>query len=39
MISPRKFTSGKHQHNAVLWGPTPLQPFANALLLLSPCNG
>ncbi len=34
MISPRQFTSGKHQRNAVLWGPTPLQPFANARLLL-----
>ena len=34
MISPHQFTSGKHQRNAVLWGPTPLQPFANARLLL-----
>ena len=34
MISPRQFTSGKHQRNAALWGPTPLQPFANARLLL-----
>ena len=34
MISPRQFTSGKHQRNSALWGPTPLQPFANARLLL-----
>lgn len=34
MISPRQFTSGKHQRNAALWAPTPLQPFANARLLL-----
>ena len=34
VVSPRRFNSGGHQHNAVLWGPTPLQPFANARLLL-----
>ena len=34
MISPRQFTSGKHHRNAAVWGPTPLQPFANARLLL-----
>ena len=32
MIRPRQFTSGKHQRNAALWGPTPLQHFANARL-------
>ena len=35
MISPRRFTSSQHQRNAALWGPTPLQPFANARLLLA----
>ena len=34
MISPRQFTSSKHQRNAAVWGPTPLQRFANARLLL-----
>ena len=39
MISPRQFTSGQHQRNggggrSPQWGPTPLQPFANARLLL-----
>jgi len=34
MISPRQFTSGEHQDNAVLWGPTSLQPFAKTRLLL-----
>ena len=36
MISPRQFTSGKHHRNAAVWGPTPLQSFANARLLLHP---
>jgi hypothetical protein len=35
MTSPRRFTSSQHQRNAALWGPTPLQPFANARLLLA----
>ncbi len=34
MISPCQFTSGNHHRNAALWGPTPLQPFADARLLL-----
>jgi hypothetical protein len=34
MVSPRRFSSGQHRGNAALWGPTPLQPFANARLLL-----
>jgi hypothetical protein len=39
-VSPRSFSSGQHQRNvggggSPLWGPTPLQPFANARLLLS----
>jgi len=34
MVSPRRFSSGQHRRNAALWGPTPLQPFANARLLL-----
>ena len=34
VVSPRGFTSGKHHRNAAVWGPTPLQPFANARLLL-----
>jgi len=39
LISPRGFTSGQHQGNGggaitLLGGPTPLQPFANARLLL-----
>ena len=39
MISPRQFTSSQHQRNGVggrslQWEPTPLQPFANARLLL-----
>jgi len=34
MISPRRFTSGQHQRHGEMWGPTPLQPFANARLLL-----
>ena len=34
VVSPRRFNSGGHLRNAVLWGPTPLQPFANARLLL-----
>jgi hypothetical protein len=43
MISPRQFTSGRHAHNAQVWGAglpsapigaTPLQPYANARLLL-----
>lgn len=34
MISPRQFTSGRQARNAQTWGPTPLQPFANARVLL-----
>ncbi len=34
MVSPRRFSSGQHRRNAALWGPTPLQRFANARLLL-----
>ena len=43
MISPRQFTSGRHARNAQAWGAglasaptgaTPLQPYANARLLL-----
>ena len=39
IISPRQFTSSQHQRNGVggrslQWEPTPLQPFANARLLL-----
>ena len=43
MISPRQFTSGRHARNAQVWGAglpsapigeTPLQPYANARLLL-----
>ena len=39
MISPRQFTSSQHQRNGVggrslQWEPAPLQPFANARLLL-----
>ena len=34
VVSPRQFISGKHHRNAAVWGPTPLQPFANARLLL-----
>ena len=34
VVSPRRFTSDGHQRNAVIWGPTPLQSFANARLLL-----
>ncbi len=35
IVSPRQFTGGQHRRNAALWGPTPLQPFANARLLLA----
>lgn len=34
MISPRQLTSGRQARNAQTWGATPLQPFANARLLL-----
>jgi hypothetical protein len=34
MISPRQFTSGRHARNAQAWGMSPLQPYANARLLL-----
>ena len=34
MVSPRRFSSGQHRGNPSLWGPTPLQPFANARLLV-----
>jgi len=34
MISPHQFTSGRHARNAQAWGATPLQPYANARLLL-----
>ena len=33
-ISPRHLTSRRHCRNAEYWGATPLQPFANARLLL-----
>ncbi len=40
MIGPRRCTSGKHQRDggggrSPQWVPTPLQPFANARLLLA----
>ena len=34
MVSPRRFSSGQHRGNTARWGATPLQPFANARLLL-----
>ena len=34
-ISPQQFTSGRHLRNSQAWGTTPLQPFANARLLLA----
>ena len=34
MVSPRGITSSGHHRNAAPWSPTPLQPFANARLLL-----
>jgi hypothetical protein len=35
IVSPRRFSSGQHQRNTAAWGATPLQPFANARLLLA----
>ena len=35
MVSPRRFSSGQHRRNTAAWGATPLQPFANARLLLA----
>jgi hypothetical protein len=34
-ISPRRFTSGQHPQAAGPWQATPLQPFANARLLVA----
>ena len=33
--SPRRFTSGQHPRTSGTWPATPLQPFANARLLLA----
>ena len=33
-ISPRQFTSRRHPRSAGTWPAIPLQPFANARLLL-----
>ena len=35
IVSPRRFSSGQHRGNTAAWGATPLQPFANARLLLA----
>ncbi len=35
IVSPRRFSSGQHQRNTAAWGATPLQPLANARLLLA----
>ena len=34
MVSPRRFSSGQHRREGTAWPTTPLQPFANARLLL-----
>ena len=33
-VSPRRFSSGQHRREGTAWPTTPLQPFANARLLL-----
>lgn len=35
MVSPRRFSSGQHPREGTAWPTTPLQPFANARLLLN----